>query len=254
MIFILSPAKNMAEPEELSGWMEKNASLPLSQPVFLRDAAQLAGQLKSLNPWQLESILGVNPVLALKAFGLYQNFDAKKEGIPALLAYQGLQYQHLAAGDFSADDLESAQQRLRIVSGLYGLLRPLDSILPYRLEMQCTFPFNGKRLYPFWGARLWEEIAPLNESLVNLASREYAKAVVPYASGRIVSCDFLTPKRGKLVCIATAAKMARGEMARMAVKQRLTQPEELQRFQWGGFIFQPKLSTEDRYVFVASDG
>lgn len=247
MILILAPAKNMAYPKQDPG-------TPLSRPVFSREAVLLAGELRKLAPWQLETVLAVNSQLALKAFEAYQRFGFPDEReTAALLAYQGLQYQHIAAGDFTPEDFAVAQERIRIVSALYGVLRPLDGIFPYRLEMQCTFPFQGKRLYRFWGGKLWEALAKAEPGcqIVNLASQEYAKAILPYAPPeRVVTCDFLVPKRGRLFCVATTAKMARGEMARMAVKKRLTQPEELQAFQWNGFRFQSKLSSGARYVFA----
>ena len=247
MILIISPAKNMADAAVLPGWQDK---CPLSQPAFLQEAAFLSGELKKFAPWQLETILGVNPSLALKAFGQYQRFSAEKGNVPALLAYQGLQFQHLAPGDFSADDWNTAQDRIRVISALYGVLRPLDAVLPYRLEMLCKHPFEGKRLYRFWGEKIWKNLSRTNETIVNLASQEYAKAVIPYAAGKMITCDFLTPKRGRLVCIATAAKMARGQMARMVVKQRLNRPEELQAFRWEGYAFQPALSSEYHYTFA----
>ncbi len=146
-----------------------------------------------------------------------------------------------------------AQERVRIISALYGVLRPLDAVLPYRLEMLCRHSFAGKRLYRFWGDRIWKNLSQTHpdEPIINLASQEYAKAVIPYAAGKMITCDFLIPKHGRLVCIATAAKMARGQMARMVVKKRLNHPEELQAFQWGGFTFQPRLSSEYHYTFAA---
>lgn len=250
MILILAPAKNMADPEQAAVL----PSPPLSRPAFSREAALLAGELGKLAPWQLETVLAVNPQLALRAFEAYQRFGLREERkTAALLAYQGLQYQHINAGDFTLEDFAVAQERVRIISGLYGVLRPLDGILPYRLEMQCRYPFQGKRLYRFWGRKLWDSLdgADPGGKIVNLASLEYAKAILPYAPpGQVITCDFLVPKRGKLTCVATAAKMARGEMVRMAVKKRMTQPEELQAFQWNYFRFQPKLSKEVRYVFA----
>jgi hypothetical protein len=249
MILILSPAKNMIDAADVPDWNIR----PLSRPAFLQEASFLSKELKQFSPWQLETILGVNPSLALKAFGQYQRFHAENGNVPALLSYQGLQYQHLSSIDFSPLDWDAAQDRLRVISALYGVLRPLDAVLPYRLEMLCRHSFAGKRLYRFWGDRIWKNLSQMHsdEPIINLASQEYAKTVIPYAAGKMITCDFLISKHGRFVCIATIAKMARGQMARMVVKKRLNHPEELQAFQWGGFAFQPRLSSECHYTFIA---
>jgi len=247
MIVILSPAKNMADVNSLPEW---DGSIPLTQPAFLKEASYLSSELKKFNPWQLETVLGVNPTLALKAFEDYQKFCAEKGDAPAFLSFQGLQYQHLCAGDFTPADWDAAQKHIRVISALYGVLRPLDAVLPYRLEMACKHSFDGKRLYRFWGDKIWKNLSQNNETIVNLASQEYAKTVIPHAAGKIITCDFLTPKHGRLICVATDAKMARGQMARMIVKQRLTRPEELQSFRWEGYTFQPHLSSEFHYTFA----
>ena len=271
MIAFLSPAKNMWDATALRDGTQNPAAVRIAAvlsripdasktlPIFWEEALSLSQLLKTLSPWQLETILEVNPQLALKAFEQLQRFDPHAGEIPALLAYYGLQYQHLAAWDFTASDFMSAQQRLRIVSGLYGILRPLDRIMPYRLEMQCKMDFYGKRLYRYWGSRLCQQLLMEDETLINLASKEYAKAILPYAPAeKIITCDFFVekpiPKGGKrLRSIPTASKMARGEMARFLVKNRLQQPEQLQAFDWQGFRFIPALSDNTHYVFTRED-
>lgn len=231
----------------------------LTDPFFSEDALALAQELKKYSPWQLESIMDVNPELALKAFGQLQRFDPCTGELPAILSYHGLQYQHLAAWEFSAEDFLTAQKKLRIISGLYGVLRPLDRVMAYRLEMQCRQPLCGKKLYGYWNSRLCEQLFSEDDTLINLASKEYSKAILPHANGRrIVTCDFLiekpTPKGGKVLrSIATAAKMARGAMAGWIVRQRLEAPEQLIDFSLQGFRFIPGLSTDTHYVFSRED-
>lgn len=269
MIAFLSPAKNMLEAavlaeghpysRRITQTMAQIPSEMLTTPQFLEEALSLAQELKTFSPWQLESILEVNPELALKAFDMLQRFDPRTGELPALLAYYGLQYQHIAAWEFCSEDFASAQKRLRIVSGLYGVLRPLDLVMAYRLEMQCRQPFYGKRLYKYWGAALCEDLFSNDNTLINLASKEYAKAILPYAgTRRIVTCEFLiekpTVKGGRVLrSIPTAAKMARGEMALFITKKRLNHPEQLQEFNWQGFCFVSRLSSSDHYVFARAD-
>ena len=269
MIAFLSPAKNMLEAAVLSeghayadAVSEAMARIPsdaLTQPVFSDEAYLLAKELKKLSPWQIESTMQVNPELALKAFGQLQRFDPKSGELPAILSYHGLQYQHLAAWEFSKEDFLTAQKKLRVVSGLYGLLRPLDLVMAYRLEMQCKHPFYGKKLYQFWSGKLCEQLFSEDDVLINLASKEYSKAILPYANNRrIITCDFFIekpmPRGGKaLKSIPTAAKMARGAMARWIVRQHLEIPEQLMDFSWQRFRYLPALSTDSTYVFSRED-
>ena len=269
MIAFLSPAKNMLEAEVLAQGhphaeavnttMKRIPAEMLTQPIFAEDAFSIAQELKSYNPWQLESIMDVNPELALKAFGQLQRFDPDSGELPAILSYHGLQYQHLAAWEFSQEEFLTAQKCLRIISGIYGVLRPLDRVMAYRLEMQCRQPICGKKLYAYWNSRLCEQLFSEDDTLINLASKEYSRAILPYANGRrIITCDFLiekpAPKGGKVLrTIATAAKMARGAMAGWIVRQRPETPEQLMDFSLQGFRFIPGLSTDTHYVFSRED-
>lgn len=243
MIAILSPAMNMA-PTSLP-------LLPPARPRFWRDAAALADRLRRLDPWQLEGELGLSPELALSVWRSYQEFDAERPGTPAALSFKGLAYQHLAAGDFSREDFAFAGGHLRMLSALYGLLRPDDGILPYRLDFVCRW---GKRekLYAYWGSRVCDALFAETKTVVNLCSGEYEKLIVPHLKPgkRLVTCRFLTRKAGRLRCLATASKMARGEMARRIVKSRITDPENLRSFDWDGFSYMAELSGEDRYTFA----
>ncbi len=245
MIAILSPAKNMTQVS-LEG-------LSLTTPSYEEQTCRLAAALKELTPWQLESAMKISPQLAWKAAGYYESFRWGEGGSPALLSYWGLAYQHLDGRSFSLEQLELAQDRLRILSALYGLLRPLDAILPYRLEMGTKWKPDGKTsLYAFWGDRLYRDLFALGQPVICLASGEYAKAITPYLkpSDPWVVCDFMVRRRGKLTTLATEAKMARGEMARAIVTRGWRQPEQLWEFDWNGYHFSPELSSESRYRFI----
>ena len=245
MIAVLSPAKNMGS--------EAPCPLPLTQPIFWQEALQLNEQLRELSPWQLESLLKINPQLALKAFAQNQQFSAQyQKGAPAMAAYQGLAYQNLHPQDFTQEDWEFARDHLGILSALYGLLRPTDGIFPYRLEFLCAFKPQGKSLYAYWGNQVYEALFAPGEPVINLASQEYGKLLTPYLTpkDRMVTCHFQVVRRGKRLALATESKMARGQMARFLLRNRLTEPDQLKDFVWQDYRYEPQLSTRDQYIFL----
>ncbi|WP_343252538.1 peroxide stress protein YaaA [Ligaoa zhengdingensis] len=244
MIAIISPAKNMVQAQA-------DGVYP-SRPQYRAQTARLHQILKEYTPWQLETLMNINPQLAFGAFAAYQAFDPDLPGSPALLAYRGLQYQNIAALDFTPDDFAFADRHLRIVSAFYGLLRPSDGILPYRLELQCKLRVDGESLYSFWGDRLCRDLFAPGETVINLASGEYSRAFLPHLreGDRMITCDFLVPTRDRLRMLPTAAKTARGQMARYLVKNRIDDPEALKQFCWGGYRFLPRLSSPSKFTFV----
>lgn len=251
MLAVLSPAKNMRPA---------GTGLPLTPPLFEEKTRRLAEILKGYSAWELESRLAINPALAMKAFFMAQDFDPGKlwppeggeaGGWPALLAFYGLAYQSMAPEDFSEAEMLYAQDHLRILSAFYGLLRPLDRILPYRLEMQSKVKAEGQNLYRFWGDAPARALFAGGETVVNLASGEYAKALLAHLApgDRLVTCRFEIVRRGRRMMLATEAKMARGRMARFLVKNRPEKPEDLREFEWDGYAFSPALSDARTYVF-----
>ncbi|MCI9575315.1 MAG: peroxide stress protein YaaA [Clostridiales bacterium] len=244
MIAILSPAKNM-RPVIREG-------LVLSRPRYLEQTSRLADILRGYDAWELESMMKINPELGMKAYWDFQDFRLEAPGTAAALAYRGLAYQHLAAQDFTLEELAFANDHLRILSGFYGMLRACDGILPYRLEMQCKLKVDGKNLYGFWGDRLYQDLFASKQPVINLASTEYSKVISPYlqSQDRWITCQFLVNRGGKWKALATDSKMARGEMARYLIQNRLEQPEELQEFTWQGYRFAPLRSDDANYVFT----
>lgn len=244
MIAILSPAKNMLPTVR--------DSLRLSRPAFPEQTGQLAEMLRGYASWELESLLKINPELALKAYLDFQEFSLNKPGTAALLTYHGLAFRHLDAPSFSPAELAFAEEHVRILSALYGLLRPLDGILPYRLEMQAKVRTGGKNLYQFWGDRLYHALYHENQPVINLASLEYSKAISPYLkpSDVWITCQFLVCRAGKWKALATESKMARGEMVRWIVQNRIEDPKRLQDFTFLGYRFAPLRSQDCLYVFT----
>lgn len=244
MVTVLSPAKRILPPPAAPPF--------LTQPLFLNQAATIAAEMAHYSPQKLETLLAANQKLALEAYCAYQDFSAQRPGSAALLSFHGLAFDHLGAAAFESEDFLFAQDHLRIFSALYGLLRPADGILPYRLDLAGKVRLNQKNLYAFWGKKVYEALFEEGEQVLHLASAEYGRLFMPYitpANG-VVQCLFLTQKKGRLTTVVTDAKAARGEMARMVIKQRLKSPEQVKEFCFGGFCFDPYRSKKELYVFV----
>ena len=180
--------------------------------------------------------------------------DLRRPGAPALLSYDGIQYQYMAPHLFTRPQFEYAETHLRILSGFYGVLRPFDGVLPYRLEMgaRCRTPFC-KNLYDFWGDSLYQTLTSGGEdTLLNLASAEYAKAVRPWVTPpvRWIDVTFGEADRGKVVEKGVYVKMARGEMVRFLAERDAETPEAAQDFDRLGYRFSPAHSTAASYVFL----
>lgn len=241
MIAILSPAKNMRTAPERA-----------VQPTRQRRAAEtleLYHLLRDIPAYELEGVMNISPTLALKAAADFAAWSPEG-GAPAILSYDGLAYKHLDPDTLTDDDLLYAQDHLRHLSAFYGALRPLDAVRPYRLEM-ARRP-RGTNLYKYWGAKLHDDLFDGSDTVINLASNEYSKAVSPYVQPgeTFVTCEFLTYRSGKLRCLATAAKMARGAMVRYIIQNRVDEPAGLMAFTGLDFAFEPALSREDVYTFV----
>jgi len=258
VIILLSPSKRLAaEGTESSG-----AS---TLPEYLSEAGQLIARLRKFSKPKLRSLLAVSERLAQEAsdnLHAWQTpFTAKNSGW-ALLTFRGDVYEGLAAEDFGKHDREFAQKHLRILSGLYGILRPLDRMQRYRLEMGCRFsaPASGKtrgfkNLYDFWGASIRENVTALatekNQPIINLASLEYFKVVQPNKlKVRVVTPIFKEKKGGTYKVVSFFAKKARGQMAGYLIRSRLSQPEEICSFKEDGYRFNKSLSSADELVFT----
>lgn len=248
MLAILSPAKRLAPAPCPEG-------LALTSLLFPAEARELGELLRGYAPWQLESLMGISPELALDAFAICQGFDPGAPAAPALLAYHGLAYQHLDASTLSPGEVAAAQGRLRILSALYGVLRPLDGVCPYRLDFMAKLRPGGKNLYRWWGDKLYRALFSAGEPVVNLCSGEYARAVEPWLrpGDRFTTVRFLQRRKGKLVTLPTAAKAARGRMARWIIQNGPTRPEELAAFRWGGWRIDPERSGGGELVFLLEE-
>ena len=253
MLTVLSPSKTM-NPEA-----EAMADL-CTQPGYLRESRQLIRCLRELSVSDLSRMMRISDTLAERNHARYRDWKTPFTPLnarPAALLFRGDVYTGLAVDTFDVADLRFAQRSLRILSGLYGLLRPLDLIQPYRLEMGTKLATSrGRNLYEFWGARLAEDLdAQIREQggspLINLASQEYFRAI-PESSLQesVITPVFKERRDGRLRIIGLYAKKARGMMANYIVRNRIEDASALTGFTDGGYRFAPELSSEREWIFL----
>jgi len=252
MLFLLSPAKSLNfEPPA--------PEVPHSKPLFVKQSAALIARLREKSPHQIATLMGLSDKLALQNVARYQawrpRFDAKNSK-QAVLAFNGNVYGGLDAGSLAREDMAWLQEHVCILSGLYGVLRPLDWMQPYRLEMGTSLEnARGDNLYQFWGSQISDYLNQLlrrdvSPVLVNLASREYFKAVdLKTLKARVIECVFEEYRGGHYKVIALYAKRARGLMARYAAQHRLLAPRQLEGFDLEGYAFDAAASRPERLVF-----
>lgn len=249
MIALISPAKTMD--------FESKAPIAISmQPHFIKDADFLAGKLKRLKSSELAALMHISPKLAhlnAERFASWKSAVGKQ----AIYAYNGDVYNGLSASTLSLSEIEFAQDHLRILSGLYGLLKPLDEIKPYRIDMGIAFATTkGENLYKFWGDRITDQLKKnLKESgsnfLINLASQEYFSAInTKKLKARIITPAFKDKSNGRYVMVSFFAKKARGMMSRFMIQNAITDHEMLVGFDDGGYHFNHQLSKGDNWVFT----
>jgi hypothetical protein len=252
MLAILSPAKTLDYETPLKTKLN-------SQPIYGRESNQLIKTLRTFEPFEVASLMKISDKLAdlnHKRYVEWRNKPAESKTRPAALAFKGDVYQGLEAESFNDNDLKFAQRHLRILSGLYGLLRPLDAIQPYRLEMGTKLKTSkGQNLYDYWGTKLTTGLnEALKESkegtLVNLASNEYFGAVQPkLLEGSLLNIGFKEKRNGQLKFVSFSAKKARGLMAKFIIKERLKNPDDLKNFDLENYKFNKKLSSELDWTF-----
>lgn len=244
MKIIIAPAKRMKVDLD---------SFPVqSRPPFLAKTQILANFLRTRSKEQLKELWRANDQIVAHSQKQLQQLDLHHRLTPAIIAFTGLQFQYMAPDVFTEPALHYIQQHLRILSGFYGCLRPFDGVAPYRLEMKTAMVgFRDYSLYHFWGPTLADALFAQDKTVLNLASKEYSRAIKPYLNdGRqMISVVFQEKRKGKWRIIPTHAKMARGEMVRYLAEKQIKNPAGVQDFHDFGFVFQPELSTSDRYLF-----
>ena len=245
MVCILSPAKKMRE--------DLDTLPPQDLPLFLERTNHILQVLRAMTPQQLKTLWACSDAIAQQNIERLQRMDLKKRLTPALLAYDGIQYQYMAPGVFETAYFDYVQQHVRILSGFYGILRPFDGVTPYRLEMQARLSVDGSRdLYEFWGRSLYDALRKETDVIVDLASAEYSRCIRRFLEPGVlcVRCCFARRINGKLVEKGVYVKMARGEMVRYLAETNAQTPQDLQKFDRLGYHFSAEDSSQSEYVFL----
>ena len=245
MRIIISPAKKMNVDTDSLPWRDL--------PAFLPRTEELAGILQGMGYDELKKLWQCNDTIAAVNVERLANMDLRTRLTPAVLAYEGIQYQYMAPGVFTDREYDYIQEHLRILSGFYGVLKPFDGVTPYRLEMQAKLKVRKvKDLYSYWNNILAENLFAETDCIINLASKEYSTCVSKYLRPgiRFITCVFGEEKAGKIIEKGTMCKMARGEMVRYMAERQIKNPEDIRSFDRLDYVFDSERSDEKTYVFV----
>lgn len=244
MKIIVSPTKQMKVSEH------EGEQLPYYADV----SKEILAALQALSVEELCKLMHIKESIALENQQRYQDIDFSIHASAAIYTYQGLQFKHMQIDELSLEDIEYVKEHLRILSAFYGIVRPMDSIQPYRLEMQSRLAIqDAKDVYGFWKDRLAKRLLEEDEEkwIINLASKEYAKAVLPYLDkGKVTTITFYVDKDGKLKTESTQVKMARGRFVQWMAKNKVSSIQELKMFQEDGYHLHQDLSTDEELIFV----
>lgn len=247
MKIIISPAKKMRREEYVA---------PLHRPMFLKEAGELLSFLRSLSDSEMAKVWKVKGALLSSSLSSLSMLSLEDIGSPAIFSYDGIQYTYMSPSSFTDSMLEYAEKNLRIISGLYGLLKPLDGVGTYRLEMESPISIPGYGdLYSYWGGKIASSLMEDDRLLVNLASAEYSKAVLPYlpSTVTVVTPVFLDWEKGRYVSKGVYAKMERGEMVRFLAETGAETVDEIMKFSSRGYEFSRFLSDSNTLCFVRKD-
>ena len=244
MKIILSPAKKMN--------MDTDSLAPMGLPTFLDKTVEILAWLKHKSHEELKALWKCNDKIAEQNVKRLERMDLHKNLTPSVLAYEGIAYQYMAPAVFEDGHFAYLQEHLRILSAFYGVLKPMDGVTPYRLEMQAKATIgNTKNLYDYWGNSLYHAVRDESGIIINLASKEYAKCIEKYLSPEdtYITITFCELSGDRLVSKGTYAKMARGEMVRYMAENHIENPEEIKSFNRLGYVYRDDLSSETEYVF-----
>ena len=245
MRIIISPAKKMNIDTDTLGYQ--------NLPAFLEQTELLLSCIQKLSYEECKALWNCNDNIARQNFARFADMELKKQLTPAILSYEGIQYQYMAPSVFENSQYDYIQEHLRILSGFYGVLKPMDGVTPYRLEMQAKLSVNDKNdLYDFWGRQLYDEVLDSSRIVINLASKEYSKCIEKYLmpEDTYITCVFGEYDGKKVRQKGTYAKMARGEMVRFMAENKIEDPQEIKKFDRLGYTYMEELSTEKEYVYV----
>lgn len=245
MRIIISPAKKMN--------VETDLMQARGFPPFMEETEVLKDYIRGLSYTEARRLWGCNDKIAELNYRRFEDMELRRRPTPALLSYEGIQYQYMAPSVFEDSQWEFVQEHLRILSGFYGVVRPLDGVVPYRLEMQAKISLPPhKNLYSYWGDKISREVCRDAGWVLNLASKEYSKCVEDFLEPGLlyITCIFGEKKDGKIVQKGTLAKMARGEMVRFLSREGITEPEGVKKFRGLGFAYSEEDSDGETFTFL----
>lgn len=245
MKIILSPAKKMNYDDSTVGC--------LGLPVFLPEAEQILGWMQNQSGEELQKLWACSDKIAKDNLRRLSHMSLTGNLTPAILSFDGIAYQYMAPAVFEEGMLDYIQDHLRILSAFYGVLRPMDGVTPYRLEMQHKAKVGEtSNLYQFWGDKLYRAVRDSDGVIVNLASKEYSRCIEKYLTleDTFITCTFAQEEKGRLMQKGVYCKMARGEMVRFMAERRIEDPEEMKEFRGLDYRFREEISTAGEYVFV----
>ncbi len=225
-------------------------------PVFLPQTERLLAELQGMDYDALKKLWKCNDKIATQNVERLEHMDLRESLTPAILAYEGIQYQYMAPTVFSEAEFDYIQEHLRILSGFYGVLKPFDGVRPYRLEMQAKLQIDdAKDLYGYWGSALADHLTADTDWIINLASKEYSSAIAKHlpADVPMITIVFGEEVNGKIVEKGTLCKMARGEMVRRMAEKHVQAPEELKSLELAHYCFAADKSNETTYVFLLQE-
>lgn len=245
MKILLSPAKKMnVNTDDLA---------PLGLPVFMEQTEEILRFLQGLSYAEAKKLWVCNDRIAEQNYDRLKSMDLYHRLTPAILSYEGIAYQYMAPVVFESGEFAYVQEHLRILSAFYGVVKPMDGVTPYRLEMQAKAKVAGtKDLYEYWGDKLYREVLDDSHIIINLASKEYSRCIEKYLLPEdiYITCVFGESSGGKIVQKGVYAKMARGEMVRFMAEKQIKAPDEVKKFDRLGYKFRADLSDERTFVFL----
>ena len=245
MKILLSPAKKMnVNTDDLA---------PLGLPVFMEQTEEILRFLQDLSYAAAKKLWVCNDRIAEQNYDRLKSMDLYHRLTPAILSYEGIAYQYMAPVVFESGEFAYVQEHLRILSAFYGVVRPMDGVTPYRLEMQAKAKVAGtKDLYEYWGDKLYREVLDDSHIIINLASKEYSRCIEKYLLPEdiYITCVFGESSGGKIVQKGVYAKMARGEMVRFMAEKQIKASDEVKKFNRLGYVFRADLSDERTFVFL----
>ena len=245
MRIILSPAKKMnEEPDDFACQ---------DLPVFMEQTEEIMRWMQSLSYEEAKGLWACNDKIAEQNFERFRNMKLTSRLTPAILSYEGIAYQYMAPSVFENGEFDYVQEHLRILSAFYGVLKPMDGVTPYRLEMQAKARIAGKKdLYEYWGERLYREVLDDSRIIINLASKEYSKCIEKYLKPKdtYITCIFGEYAGEKIVQKGVYAKMARGEMVRFMAENGIEDPEKMKEFNRLGYTYREDVSDPKTFIFI----